>query len=112
MREGITVTPFEGKECIDCPAFPFLISEEKSDRGNSFNSCLVQTAFAIWEMLNLQKGLETAAEMNLEEQGGPVVWFFADRRAEWRLYGCYTTRDAMTSKTTHTSKRKHSAVSW
>jgi len=44
----------------------------------------------MWKLLNLQLGLQVKSQERLEEQGGPFVWFFANRGEEWRLYGCFT----------------------
>jgi len=68
---------------------PFLISEAKTERGDSFDSCERQTAFPIWKLLRLQEELQIQAQQLLSEQGGPLVWFFANRGEDWRLYGCY-----------------------
>jgi hypothetical protein len=81
-------TPF--KKSARPLMFPFLISEAKTDRGDSFEKCDIQTAFPIWKLLRLQEELQTQASKDLAEQGGPLVWFFAYRGEDWRLCGCYT----------------------
>jgi hypothetical protein len=81
-------TPFE--ERSRPLIFPFLISEAKTERGDSFEACERQTAFPIFALLRLQERLETASQQRLEEQGGSFVWFFANRGEDWRLYACFT----------------------
>jgi len=88
-RESIDITPFG-----DCEApiiFPFLISESKTERGDSFESCERQTAFPIWKLLSLQERLQIASNRRNGETGGPFTWFFANRGEDWRVYGCYTS---------------------
>ncbi|KAE9370947.1 hypothetical protein N431DRAFT_308368, partial [Stipitochalara longipes BDJ] len=86
-RGIIEFTPFEERKRP--LIFPFLISEAKSERGDSFDACERQTAFPIWKLLRLQEELQIQAHQILSEQGGPFVWFFANRGEDWRLYGCY-----------------------
>ncbi|KAN0096873.1 hypothetical protein V8E51_015678 [Hyaloscypha variabilis] len=81
-------TPFEDR--ARPLVFPYLISETKTERGDSFEACERQTAFPIWNLLKLQENLQVCSQQRLEEQGGPFVWFFANRGEEWRLYGCFT----------------------
>lgn len=84
------------------PYFPFLVSEAKHSDGNSFLSCQIQTAFPLWEMLRLQDELQLITGTKLTEQGGPLVWFFANRGADWNVYGCYTQEDLL-GKTAYVS---------
>jgi hypothetical protein len=86
-RSVIDFTPFEERKRP--LMFPFLISEAKTERGHSFDACERQTAFPIWKLLRLQDELQIRAQQTLSEQGGPLVWFFANRGEDWRLYGCY-----------------------
>jgi hypothetical protein len=86
-RSVIDFTPFEERKRP--LMFPFLISEAKTERGDSFDACERQTAFPIWKLLRLQDELQIRAQQTLSEQGGPLVWFFANRGEDWRLYGCY-----------------------
>lgn len=85
---AIRFTPFKKRERP--LIFPFLISEAKTERGDSFEQCEAQTAFPIWNLLRLQEELQIYSKKGLDEQGGPLVWFFANRGEDWRLYGCYT----------------------
>lgn len=80
-------TPFE--ERARPLILPFLISEAKTERGDSFDACERQTAFPIWTLLRMQEELQARSNQGLAEQGGPLVWFFANRGEEWRLYGCF-----------------------
>ncbi|CZR59535.1 uncharacterized protein PAC_09429 [Phialocephala subalpina] len=66
-------TPFE--ERARPLIFPFLISEAKTERGDSFDACERQTAFPIWTLLRLQELLQARSEQGLTEQGGSLVWF-------------------------------------
>jgi hypothetical protein len=84
----IEFTPF--KESGRPLMFPFLITEAKHDKGGSFEKCKMQTVFPIWRLLKMQEELQIQAKNNLDEQGGSLVWFFAYRGGEWRLYGYYT----------------------
>ncbi|PVH82411.1 hypothetical protein DL98DRAFT_653163 [Cadophora sp. DSE1049] len=93
-------TPFE--ERARPLIFPFLISEAKTERGDSFDACERQTAFPIWTLLRLQEQLQARSEQCLTEQGGSLVWFFANRGEEWRLYGCFTDIEE-DSRDQHTS---------
>lgn len=64
-------TPFE--ERARPLIFPFLISEAKTERGDSFDACERQTAFPIWTLLRLQELLQARSEQGLTEQGGSLV---------------------------------------
>jgi hypothetical protein len=94
-------TPFE--ERARPLIFPFLISEAKTERGDSFDACERQTAFPIWTLLRLQEKLQVRSNQLLAEQGGPLVWFFANRGEEWRLYGCFTDieEDSLDQRTSY-----------
>jgi hypothetical protein len=85
---ALQFTPF--KEQKRPLMFPFLISEAKTEGRDSFQQAEVQAAFPIRKLLRLQEELEIQAGRRLDEQGGPLVWFFSNRGQNWRLYGCYT----------------------
>lgn len=70
-RSHIEFTPFEERKRP--LMFPFLISEAKTERGDSFDACERQTAFPIWKLLRLQDELQIRAQQSLSEQGGPLV---------------------------------------
>ena len=87
MESVIKITPFQhGRDPL---IFPFLISEAKTERGDSFEACERQTAFPIWTLLTLQQKLQSVAILPLGEQGGSLVWFFSNRGEIWQVYGCY-----------------------
>lgn len=86
-EKKVDITPFD--DSTDPIIFPFLISEAKSEKGDSFEACERQSAFPIWKLLCLQEGLEKESKKSLVEQGGPLVWFLANRGEDWRVYGCY-----------------------
>jgi hypothetical protein len=96
-------TPFE--ERARPLIFPFLISEAKTESGDSFDACERQTAFPIWTLLRMQEVLQVMSKQRLTEQGGSLVWFFANRGEEWRLYGCFTDHeeDSRDRRTSHVS---------
>lgn len=103
-RQGIEITPFgEQKDPI---LFPFLISESKTERGDSFDSCERQTAFPIWQLLQLQHNIREVSQRPIDEQGGPLAWFISNRGEDWRVYGCYTDidEDSKTSYVCHLSQ--------
>jgi hypothetical protein len=96
-RDGTTVaervrsSPFkEGSEPL---LFPFLVLEAKSGTSrDGFHNCQIQTAFPIYALLKLQEDLKSQA--NASELGAvPLVWFFANRAEEWRVYGCFVSND-------------------
>jgi len=87
-RKLINITPFGARK--DPILFPFLISEAKTERGDSFESCERQTAFPIWRLLKLQHGLRHLSKRRVDELGGPLAWFISNRGEDWRVYGCYT----------------------
>jgi hypothetical protein len=72
---------FPGKDVF----YPFLVLEAKREigPGPGWSGIEHQTAFPIRDFLLLQKRLrdETGGELQ------PLVWFFAFRGEEWRLYG-------------------------
>jgi hypothetical protein len=84
VRDVVKITPF--KESVEPLLFPFLVVEDKSEKGpNGFDDIQTQTAFPIWALLKLQEDLRaTVAEDNLESS--PLVWFFANRGDSWRVY--------------------------
>lgn len=63
-------------------------------KGHDWDACQRQTAFPIWKLLILQENLEIASKAKLEELGGPLVWFFANRGQVWKLYICYILHDS------------------
>ena len=70
--------------------FPFLVVEAKSEKGNgSFEHMEMQTQFPIRDMLQLQYRLLKMRGNNMDVPGGPLVWFFANRGEDWRVYGGY-----------------------
>lgn len=88
VQDLVQATPFHrlGEPLL----FPFLVMEAKSEPGEGFASCGIQTALPILDLLNGQSKLEERAGQGLEEQGGPFVWYLAYRGDTWRLSGCCT----------------------
>jgi hypothetical protein len=85
IQDFIQATPYHrhGEPLL----FPFLMMEAKSEEGESFSSCGIQTALPIWLLLKGQERLsELAIPMN--ELGGPLIWYIAYRGDEWRVSGC------------------------
>ncbi len=91
IGELVQSSPFRDES--DPLLFPFLILEAKSEKSSSgFDDITIQTAFPILALLKLQRELKT--HVNDEElDGGPLVWFFANRGDAWRVYGCYMTEE-------------------
>ncbi len=101
VSQAIQITPFDNR--TDPIIFPFLVSEAKTERGDSFDACERQTAFPIWKMLVLQEDLEKETRRLLSEQGGPLVWFLSNRGEDWRVYVCYTNISDSESRTCYVS---------
>ena len=80
-------TPFLGKDVF----YPFLVLEAKKEKGlgPGFTGIEHQTAFPIRNFLKLQQNLrqETGVDFPC------LVWFFAFRGEEWRLYGAVPDKD-------------------
>ncbi|KAF4969181.1 hypothetical protein FSARC_3557 [Fusarium sarcochroum] len=71
--------------------FPFLVIEAKSEKGSdAFTDTQVQTAFAIRELLLIQRGLAQAAGEDTEWDAGPLVWFLSYKGEQWRVSAAYT----------------------
>ncbi|OJJ03470.1 hypothetical protein ASPVEDRAFT_29987 [Aspergillus versicolor CBS 583.65] len=69
--------------------FPFLVLEAKSEKNSvGFESIERQTVFPIRAMLDLQRNLEAASNVQFD----PLVWFLANRGDEWRVYACVPHR--------------------
>lgn len=90
-NQGVYCSPFKSNASGRRVLFPFLIAEAKSgkDYAADFLACQHQTAFPIWKLLHLQEELEKVSQNSSPELGGPLIWFFANRGAIWKLYGCY-----------------------
>jgi hypothetical protein len=69
--------------------FPFLVLEAKSGEGNGFERVEVQSALPIMEALNLQRSLLTTPGNTANIPDDPLVWFFANRGEDWRVYAAY-----------------------
>jgi hypothetical protein len=94
VEDLIHTTPF--RNIGDPLHFPFLVFEAKSEDGNGFHRCGIQTALPIWAFLNYQRGLQADPAI-LSEQGGPLVWYIAYRGDNWRVSGaCVVTKDNQT----------------
>jgi len=75
--------------------FPFLVCEAKSEQStDGFGDIEVQTKFVIHTLLKIQEGLQNeSAKHGISPPTCPMVWFFAYRGADWRIYICYTEKD-------------------
>ena len=72
-------TPFKDGKLL----YPFLVIEAKPEKDNAgFESVEAQTAFPVRRFLKLQENLRISRGVDLD----PLVWFFAFRGEEWRLY--------------------------
>lgn len=90
----IQYSPFV-KGASDPIIFPFLVCEAKSERStDGFGNIEVQTMFSIYTLLKIQEGLQNeSAKHGISPPTRPMVWFFAYRGADWRIYICYTEKD-------------------
>ena len=88
VQDFIHATPFHQRG--DPLLFPFLILEAKSEDGRGHRNCGIQTSLPIWAVL---KGQERLVELsgNLDELGGPFIWYIHYLGDSWRVSGCYTT---------------------
>ncbi len=73
--------PFTNKNVL----YPYLVFEAKREKGPGpgWSSVEHQTAFPIQACLRLQQSLQQKTGVNLQ----CLVWFFASKGEEWRLYG-------------------------
>ncbi|KAK6446046.1 hypothetical protein FP744_10002295 [Trichoderma asperellum] len=69
--------------------FPFLALESKKAASEDWTSICLQTAFPIYAFLNFQRSLQQATASRSKWTSEPLVWFFASRGEEWRLYTAY-----------------------
>lgn len=64
--------------------YPFIVVEAKSEKApDSWGSVERQSAFAVRTCLQLQKNLRRETEV---DELQCLVWFFAFKGEEWRLY--------------------------
>lgn len=107
FREALNKLPAESENEIryspfvegasDPIIFPFLVCEAKSEQStDGFRNIEVQTTFAIHTLLEVQEGLQNeSVKHGISPPTCPLVWFFAYRGANWRMYICYTKKDKM-----------------
>jgi hypothetical protein len=80
--------------------FPYLVLEAKSASSSySWHRIQLQTAFSIYTFLKTQDLLRTATGRHSKWQSGPLVWFFANRGEDWRLYAAYMEPACATTHT-------------
>ena len=74
--------------------FPFLILEAKREKDTqNFEQMEIQTAFPIRNALKLQYDLVKIRGNTMDVPGGPLVWFFASRGEDWRVYGAVVNEE-------------------
>lgn len=83
-------TPFRGGDAI----YPFIVVEAKAESGDGFKSVEHQSAFPIRTCLKLQQNLRQETGVDLQ----CLVWFFAFRGEEWRLYAAVPENDKTVSE--------------
>lgn len=89
LSDDIKSTPFV--ESQDPLLFPFLVLEAKREKSSDgFEEIQTQTAFPIWELLQLQEGISANVPQETHSNA-PLVWFIANRGDNWRVYCCYIT---------------------
>lgn len=70
--------------------FPFIVLEAKSGSSSyDWHSVQMQTAFSIRTLLETQNRLRTATGTQSKWRSGPLVWFFANKGEDWRVYAAY-----------------------
>ncbi|CZR61240.1 uncharacterized protein PAC_11136 [Phialocephala subalpina] len=80
----VSVNPDNGGDPL---LFPFLVLEAKGEKaGENFEQMEIQTAFPIRNILKLQYDLLKTPGNTMDVPGGPLVWFFASRGEDWRVY--------------------------
>ncbi|KAE9366418.1 hypothetical protein N431DRAFT_419663 [Stipitochalara longipes BDJ] len=83
----VSINPDNGGEPL---LFPFLILEAKGEKGaENFEHMEIQTSFPIKNALKLQYDLLKTRGNTMDVPGGPLVWFFASRGEDWRVYGAF-----------------------
>jgi hypothetical protein len=105
FREALNKLPAESENEIQYRSFvksasypiifPFLVCEAKSEQStDSFRDIEDQTMFTIHTLLKIQEELQNeSAKHGISPPTCPMVWFFAYRGANWRIYICYTEKD-------------------
>lgn len=105
FREALNKLPAESENEIQYRSFvksasypiiyPFLVCEAKSERStDGFREIELQTMFTIYTLLKIQEGLQNeSAKHGISPPTCPMVWFFAYRGANWRIYICYIEKD-------------------
>lgn len=105
FREALNELPAESENEIQYRSFvksasypiifPFLVCEAKSEQStDSFRDIEVQTMFTIHTLLKIQEELQNeSAKHGISPPTCPMVWFFAYRGANWRIYICYTKKN-------------------
>ncbi|KAF4466992.1 hypothetical protein FALBO_6141 [Fusarium albosuccineum] len=96
IGEALKTTPFraEGEPIV----FPFLIIEAKSEKGaDSLTDAEVQSAFAIRQLLLIQRELAQAADEDGGWDGGPLVWFLSYKGESWRVSAAYIDHQGTTA---------------
>lgn len=89
VKNLVRASPFRGR--ANALLFPFLIIEAKSGKKSGcFEDIETQTALPILALLKLQENLHDQMTDTVSESG-PLVWFFAYRGCEWRVYAGYVT---------------------
>jgi len=78
------------KQTGDHLLFPFFILEAKSRSSScDWHSIQMQTAFSIRTLLETQNRLRTITGRQSKWRSGPLVWFFANKGEDWRVYAAY-----------------------
>ncbi|GCB27320.1 hypothetical protein AAWM_10205 [Aspergillus awamori] len=89
ISDILKISPFKSE--ADPLLFPFLLLEAKSETSScGFDAIQVQSAFPIYALLKLQEELRSCVDWQSgEERFEPLVWFFASRGDQWRVYASH-----------------------
>ncbi|KAH7128364.1 hypothetical protein B0J11DRAFT_603540, partial [Dendryphion nanum] len=90
LLKDIMKTTLQADNGGDLLHFPFLIAEAKRGKGaENFEQIEIQTCFPIKYALQLQSELLKIPGNDIPVPGGPLVWFFANRGEDWRVYAAH-----------------------
>jgi hypothetical protein len=88
LEQSLRPSLFPGQE--NPIVFPFLLEESKSEvAGSSFRKVDQQIALILEEALLIQDRLRKASGKKDKWISGPLVWYFSNKGAHWRVAAGY-----------------------